>query len=413
VGLRCILSLINVLLLFAVAFCAQNARVSAARARRCHVAEFAGLQADELVKFVDLGGNIFVVGAPDISASIRSLGLAFGVDFDAPKARVVDHFSFHAQSDTGKHTRVLSSAYFPSAHLVGEQLSKGGAAPVFFDGIGMSISPDNILAVKTLTASPTGYSAVPGEPIQGYPQSIGNDTVLVAAVQARNNARATFVGSLWALSDEAFSMAGNANTEFARSISTWTTQERGVLRAKHLRHRHQDGSPAEKQVGDQVKPDLPLSMFPQPEIARNSLVYRIHDDIEFAVDIEQYDNQKWVPYVAHDVQLEFVMLDPYIRQNLNVTPAGEYIARFRVPDTYGIYNFRVQYRRPGLTVISLKEQVSVRPFRHDEYERFIVSAYPYYTAAFAMMAGVFVFSFLFLFSPSVPAIPAAASKKNQ
>lgn len=41
-------------------------------------------------------------------------------------------------------------------------------------------------------------------------------------------------------------------------------------------------------------------------------------------------------------------------------------------------------------------QVSVRPLEHTQYERFIVSAYPYYTSALSMMAGVFVFSFLFL-----------------
>ena len=36
------------------------------------------------------------------------------------------------------------------------------------------------------------------------------------------------------------------------------------------------------------------------------------------------------------------------------------------------------------------------PLRHDKYERFIGQAYPYYASAFSMMAGVCIFSFVFL-----------------
>ena len=36
------------------------------------------------------------------------------------------------------------------------------------------------------------------------------------------------------------------------------------------------------------------------------------------------------------------------------------------------------------------------PLRHDKYERFIGQAYPYYASAFSMMAGVLVFSLVFL-----------------
>ncbi len=50
----------------------------------------------------------------------------------------------------------------------------------------------------------------------------------------------------------------------------------------------------------------------------------------------------------------------------------------QAPDVYGIYKFRVQYRRPAVSVLELSDQVSVRPFKHNEYERFIGQAYPYY-----------------------------------
>lgn len=65
---------------------------------------------------------------------------------------------------------------------------------------------------------------------------------------------------------------------------------------------------------------------------------------------------------------------------------------------YGIYKFRVHYRRPGLTVLSLSDQVSIRPFRHNEYERFIGAASPYYLSAFTIMAGFLTFTIFFLLS---------------
>lgn len=43
-------------------------------------------------------------------------------------------------------------------------------------------------------------------------------------------------------------------------------------------------------------------------------------------------------------------------------------------------------------------QVPVRPFKHNEYERFLVCAYPYYASALSMMAGFFVLGFYFLYT---------------
>jgi oligosaccharyltransferase complex subunit beta len=48
-------------------------------------------------------------------------------------------------------------------------------------------------------------------------------------------------------------------------------------------------------------------------------------------------------------------------------------------------------------VPTLNLQVSVRPLQHTQYERFIRSAFPYYISAFSMMAGVAIFSFVFLY----------------
>lgn len=116
----------------------------------------------------------------------------------------------------------------------------------------------------------------------------------------------------------------------------------------------------------------------------------------YTIEIDILDEGKWKPYNADDIQLEFVRIDPFIRTTLKRQPSGAYQAKFKIPDVYGVYQFKVDYNRIGYTHLYSTTQVSVRPLQHTQYERFIPSAYPYYISAFSMMIGVFMFSFIFL-----------------
>lgn len=91
------------------------------------------------------------------------------------------------------------------------------------------------------------------------------------------------------------------------------------------------------------------------------------------------------------------MLDPYIRRNMTIVN-GTYEANFKLPDVYGMFTFRVVYRRHGYSYISSKDTVQVRPYRHDQYPRFLVIAYPYYANIFSMMISFVIFSVFFLYS---------------
>lgn len=93
--------------------------------------------------------------------------------------------------------------------------------------------------------------------------------------------------------------------------------------------------------------------------------------------------------------MEFVRIDPFVRQTMK-SKGGKFVAEFKIPDVYGVYQFKVDYDKVGFTRVSSTTQFSVRPLRHDQYERFILSAYPYYISAFSMMFGVLAFSFVFL-----------------
>merc|ERR1712018_39150 len=131
------------------------------------------------------------------------------------------------------------------------------------------------------------------------------------------------------------------------------------------------------------------------ETSPPAIAYTIKQDAVYSIDIEEYRDGECVPYNGKDVQMEFVRIDPFVRLTLE-NKNGHFEGKFKIPDVYGVYQFKVDYVRTGLTRLFSATQFSVRPLRHDQYERFIASAYPYYTSAFSMMAGVFVFSIVFL-----------------
>ncbi len=120
----------------------------------------------------------------------------------------------------------------------------------------------------------------------------------------------------------------------------------------------------------------------------------------FSVDISELKDGKWVPAHLQDAQFEVVMLNPYIRMPLSppTTPSSPtHSAIFKLPDHYGVFTFKIDYARHGLSFIAHSETVQVRPYRHDQYPRFLTVAFPYYTAAFSMMGSFLVVCAVFLF----------------
>ena len=101
------------------------------------------------------------------------------------------------------------------------------AAPILYEGTGLIIDQENPLVLEILTASSTAYrylnlnsqnfeilkfffcSHNPDEPVLEYPHATGKNTVLVAGLQARNNARVVFAGSIDLFSDKFFTSAVN------------------------------------------------------------------------------------------------------------------------------------------------------------------------------------------------------------
>ena len=167
--------------------------------------------------------------------------------------------------------------------------------PLLYQGTGLIVDPNNPLLLEVLTASSSAYSHNPDKEITEYPHATGKNTVLIAGLQARNNARVIFSGSLDFFSDAFFtssvekSVAGgkksstSGNKELSMALSRWCFKQSGVLRVGKVNHHL---------VGEKAPPA--------------SETYTINDDVIYTIEIEEFKTGKgWVPYDGKDVQMEF------------------------------------------------------------------------------------------------------------
>lgn len=350
-----------------------------------HVIVFAGEKANpsdksifNLLEFIDAGGNVLFVTTGGSKWS-RDLAQECGVKLG--DVQVMDRFP---PSD-GEN---LAVPWPKSSPLI------TGEAP----SVNTIIRYDGISCEPTASAAAMGATVALSATLTSYQAKsaiVGSKIALITSVQMLNNARVMVSGSIKQFDDAS---AVN-NQEFNLRLALWTFAEASVLRVRGWSHRKVDGSEAERQVkhARHLESKLPRSHFPNPEWGPDAKLYRIRDEVkyELSAEISTFDG-KWKPFIADDLQVEFAMLDPYQRRTLQGDGKGNYNATFRLPDQYGTFAFRLVYNRPGVSRLRILDSVNVRPYRHDEYERFIASAWPYYTAVGVVMAGFFIFSVSFV-----------------
>lgn len=97
------------------------------------------------------------------------------------------------------------------------------------------------------------------------------------------------------------------------------------------------------------------------------------------------------------------MLSPFHRLPLTVSAATPnstvFSTTFTTPDQHGIFAFKVNYKRPFLTSIEEKNQVTVRHFAHDEWPRSwaISGAWPWIGGLWSVTVGFLLFTVLWLY----------------
>jgi oligosaccharyltransferase complex subunit beta len=183
----------------------------------------------------------------------------------------------------------------------------------------------------------------------------------VAGLQARNNRRVVISGSSELFSDKFFTTeitghdgktSPSGNQQFASELARWTFGERGQIRIKSITH-HLEGQTEQKTS------------------------YTIKDQFVCTVNMEVFNGNEWEGFSTSDLQLELQMLDPYVRKTFVDQGNGKFVSAFMLPDVYGVFTLKVDYNRVGFTSISHRETLTILPFRHTDYERFIISGKNY------------------------------------
>ncbi|KAI1194260.1 Dolichyl-diphosphooligosaccharide--protein glycosyltransferase subunit WBP1 [Nemania serpens] len=381
-----------------------------------------------LLQFINAQGNILLAlsGSTPVPSSLVSLLLELDIHLPADRhSLVVDHFNYDTVSAAEKHDVLLlptpgplrpdykdffglSSSDAPDGRARGGE-TRGAGTLAFPNGIGHSLGHGPLLA-PILRAPSTSYSYSPKD----EPESLddlfasGSQLSLVSALQARNSARFTIVGSADMLSDKWFDAtvkkAGEKNSvktlnrDFAKAVSGWTFNEIGVLRVNWVEHHlNEEG----------------LSNASNPKI------YRIKNDVTYSISLSEYSWDKYIPFTVpenDELQLEFSMLSPFHRLKLSPTISSEdsttYSVSFKLPDQHGIFNFLVNYKRPFLNNVFEKHTVSVRHFAHDEWPRsFVISgAWPWIAGIGVTVTGWLAFCGLWLYS--APPTKGESKKKQ-
>ncbi|EEB06042.1 dolichyl-di-phosphooligosaccharide-protein glycotransferase subunit [Schizosaccharomyces japonicus yFS275] len=344
-----------------------------------------------LIEFVEDGGNILLAAGTNVPEGLREFGRQLGIFVAERGNALVDHFASVGSED---HQLVALDEFSSSKYIVSDETRNAGA--VLYKGSGHALG-ENPLVEPVLRAKTTSYlyNQKSESESSAHPWAAGSQLFVVSSLQTLNGSRVAFSSSLDIFKNEYLSPSSEsynaANALFARDLTNWVFQRSGRL----------------------VLENMTYGLISESVEERNGPVYRIKDEMEFTADMSVYENGVRKPYIASDVQMELVMLDPYYRLNFepvesDLKDAQRYSVKLVAPDHYGVFSYKVRYSRPGLTNIDEKQTFTLRQFHHNEYPRFLPHAYPYYTSAFIVFVGFVMFAGAWLFFK-----PAAPSVKKQ
>ncbi|KAK2756570.1 oligosaccharyl transferase glycoprotein complex, beta subunit [Arachnomyces sp. PD_36] len=356
------------------------------------------LSPKNLLDFVQEDGNILVAlsGSTPISTTASSLLSELDIATSPDRsAIVVDHFNYDTLSAPDKHDVLLLPRPSPLRSDVKSYFSGEGVLALPRT-VGQALGSNNPLLAPVLRASETAYSYDPRDDAKTVedPFATGSQLSLVSVAQARNSARVTVLGSAESLEDKWFSAdvkgvdgkkAKTANREFAQQLTAWAFKEAGVLKVGSVEHRLNEGG-----VEEEVNPTI----------------YRIKNDVTFSIELSEYSDDHYIPFEiapTDAVQLEFTMLSPYHRLSLEPTSRTEnstiYSTSLTLPDQHGIFSFHVNYKRPFLTNVHEKREVTVRHFAHDEYPRSwqISGGWVWIAGLWSVVAGFMAFVVVWLY----------------
>lgn len=326
------------------------------------------IKLNQILEFYDSGHNILFAADVDTSKFFRQLANNFGVEFDQIGSKVYDYINSVDELD--------GSLFGTTNQIPQDVIASQVDGPILFRGIAQKHTIYENFQLWPILRGTEWTHSRRTDLGQDSVTSTATATILVSAAQGRNNARIIISGSLDLFSDELFTKSKGVNRKYTQELVAWNFGELGILKVDRIFH-HKTGD----------------NSYQPSE-------YKIKDDIVYTIDISTWDpkSSKWISFETDDLTLEFVMLDPYIRMPLTFNEStSQYVAEFKLPDKHGVFQFKVIYRKPGFTFLEAATKIPVRPFKHNEYERYLFDAFPYYVSVFGTLVGFYVFLIYFLY----------------
>jgi oligosaccharyltransferase complex subunit beta len=202
------------------------------------------LTAKNLLEFINADGNILALLSSDsVTEDLQDLAKEVDIDIPGKNYAVVDHVNYDRLSADETHNVIVVP---PPARDDASKNYFSVSGPIAFSGTGTSLGASPLVnAILTAPRTAYCYDVKEDAVYADSPSNVGRQLALVSALQARNNARLTFVGSAKAFSNEFFDkeVKGEdgkkvkvANKEFADKVAQWTFQVTGVLRVDSIQH---------------------------------------------------------------------------------------------------------------------------------------------------------------------------------
>jgi len=336
--------------------------------------------AKQLIEFIDKGGNILLAANEKTGNTMEELLYEFGAVVDEKNFNVIDNFKHNS---TASNVLAIEELAYPISM---DKLK----APVLYSGTAIKSSGKNPYVKPVLVAGPAAYSW-DSSAVTKNPLATGKNIILVHTLQAINNSRIVMTGSTKMftnkyiessvkINDKTYKKSGNL--DFLTNISKWTFQEKKVLKVISSKHH---------KINESERPEY----------------YTIKNEIHYEIEISEYNDGVWQPFNATDIQLELIMLDPYIRVTLKQMPitkpdSSTYAIDLMVPDHCGVFTFKVDYRRYGLSWILDSDVIAIHPLHYNEFPRFLTQGLPYYFGAFSMLGGFILVTILALYHEDKP-----------
>ncbi|KAL9078980.1 MAG: hypothetical protein Q9157_002123 [Trypethelium eluteriae] len=238
------------------------------------------LSPKNILDFAKKEGNVILAlsGDSPTPAAINSLLLELDIHLPPDRnALLVDHFNYDISSAPEKHDVLV----LPPIQLLRTDLNNffetenPVAAPRVVGQVLGNASPH---LAPILKAPSTAYSYNPKDEAEAVedPFAFGSQLSIASAMQARNSARFTVLGSAEMLENKWFDasvkLSGKqtktGNQDFAKKLSEWTFQEVGVLKVGELTHYQNEGD---------KKGVLNQTAIGASEL--NPKIYKIKDDV--------------------------------------------------------------------------------------------------------------------------------------